>query len=62
MTRDSAVWGLSIAAAVLAYLGAAPSPAEWSYAEWVQAAAFVVATLAAKLATSPLRGDGEIQR
>jgi hypothetical protein len=60
--RDSAIWTLSIVAAVLTYLGAAPHPAEWTYTQWIQAASFVVATLAGKLASSPLagapKGDG----
>ena len=56
MNRDSVLWVLGIAAAVLTYLGAAPSPVEWSYAEWIQAAAFCVATIAGKLSSSPLAG------
>lgn len=59
MTRDSWVWWLGISAAVLTYLGAAPPPVTWTYPEWIQALAFVVATVSAKLATSPLRGKGE---
>jgi hypothetical protein len=54
MTRDSIIWWLAIAGAVLTYLAAAPSPADWTYADWVKALAFVVATLSGKLATSPL--------
>lgn len=59
-TRDSLVWGLSIAAAVLTYLIAAPPPTEWGYADWLQAAAFAVATLSGKLATSPLPSKEEV--
>lgn len=54
MTRDSIIWWLAIAGAVLTYLAAAPPPTQWTYAEWVQALAFVVATISGKLATSPL--------
>lgn len=53
-TRDSAVWWLAIAGAILTYLAAAPPPTVWTYGEWVQALAFLVATASGKLATSPL--------
>ena len=56
-SRDSWLWTLGIVAAVLTYLGAAPAPFDWGWAEWVQFAAFVVATVSGKLATSPLRGQ-----
>lgn len=56
VTRDSWLWTLSIAAAVLTYLSAAPSPATWGYGEWIQALAFVVGVVSGKLATSPLTG------
>ena len=62
MNRDSVLWGLGIVAAVLTYLGAAPSPVDWTYGQWVQAAAFVVATVSAKLATSPLKGENDLGR
>jgi len=52
--RDSWLWFLGIVAAVLTYLAAAPPPTTWTYPEWVQAAAFVVATIAGKLSSSPL--------
>lgn len=54
MTRDSMLWTLALLASILTYLAAAPPPTQWTYPEWVQAAAFLVATLSAKLATSPL--------
>lgn len=56
ITRDSVVWWLAIAGAVLTYLAAAPVPSTWSYFDWIQALAFAVATIAGKLATSPLPG------
>lgn len=59
MTRDSIVWGLGIVGAALTYLLASDSPAQWGYHEWLQAAAFVVATLSGKLATSPLPGESD---
>lgn len=57
LTRDSAVWWLGIASALLAYLGAAPAQSTWDYPQWIQFAALVVATVSGKLATSPLAGD-----
>lgn len=57
LTRDSAVWWLGIIGATLTYLLAADPPSAWTYHQWLQAAAFVVATLSGKLATSPLRGE-----
>ena len=57
LTRDSWIWTLSIIAALLTYLGAAPPPTQWDYLQWIKFAALVVATVSAKLATSPLRGD-----
>lgn len=62
VTRDSMIWWLGIIAAVLAYLSASESPAVWAYTDWVQAAAFVVATISGKLATSPLRGEHDAFR
>ena len=56
-TRDSWVWGLGIVGAALTYLLAADPPSTWDYYEWLRAAAFVVATVSGKLATSPLRGE-----
>jgi hypothetical protein len=56
-SRDSVIWWLGILGAALAYLGAAPSPVEWSYGQWIQAISAIVATISGKLATSPLRGD-----
>lgn len=55
-TRDSIIWWLGIAGALLAYLSQAPTPTTWDYAEYVKAASLLVATISAKLATSPLAG------
>jgi hypothetical protein len=58
LTRDSIFWWLGIIGAVLVYLGNADSPATWSWNDWMQTLAFVVATISGKLATSPLKGSG----
>ncbi len=58
-SRDSLLWGLGIAAAVLTYLAASPSPAEWDYQGWIKAVSFAVATIAGKLASSPLKHSNE---
>ena len=58
ITRDSVVWTCGILAALLAYLASAPAPIDWTYAQWIQFCAAVVATISGKLATSPLKGDG----
>jgi hypothetical protein len=57
ITRDSMTLWLGLLIAVFGYLGAAKPPTEWSYAEWIQAAAFILAWVSGKLATSPLKGD-----
>lgn len=55
LTRDSIVWWLAILGAVVTYLiGAGKPPTEWAYGDWLQAVAFLVATISGKLATSPL--------
>ena len=55
-TRDSQVWLFTLGAAVIGYLVAAEKPpTDWSYREWLQAAAFLFAALSAKLQGSPLQ-------
>lgn len=57
INRDSLVLWLGLAVAVVGYLAtAAKPPAEWAYAEWLQAASFGLAWVMGKLATSPLAG------
>ena len=56
LNRDSLVWWLGIAGAVVLYLSNADPPTLWTYNDWLQALAFAIATAAAKLATSPLPG------
>jgi hypothetical protein len=57
-TRDSIVWWLGIVGAALLYLSQGDAPTQWTYADWIKAASFAVATVSGKLATSPLKGDG----
>jgi hypothetical protein len=56
LTRDSALWWIGICSALVLYLSNAPTMDAWTYAQWLQFAAFGLATLSAKLATSPLPG------
>lgn len=56
LSRDSIIWWLAIAGAVITYLLSAEPPTQWDYKEWLQAISFVVATVSGKLATSPLVG------
>ena len=60
LTRDSVLWGLGIAGAVLTYLIASPPPTQWDYAEWLKALAFAVATVAAKMGSSPLKHSDDL--
>lgn len=54
-TRDSIVWWLAIIGAIVTYLiGSGKPPTDWNYGEWLQAVAFIIATVSGKLATSPL--------
>jgi hypothetical protein len=56
--RDSWLWILAIAAAILTYLGAAEPPTQWHWDDSIRFAAFCVATLSGKLSQSPLpRGN-----
>lgn len=58
MTRDSSLLWLGLAIAVVGYLStAAKPPTAWGYAEWLQAASFVLAWVAGKLGSSPLKGE-----
>jgi len=56
LTRDSALWWIGMCSALVLYLANAPTMNAWTYAQWLQFAGFVLATLSAKLATSPLPG------
>lgn len=60
MSRDSIVWTLAILGALVTYLlSVGTPPTDWSYQQWLQFVAAVVATVSGKLATSPLRGRAE---
>ena len=59
VTRDSVLLWLGLAIAVVGYLSAAKPPVQWGYAEWLQFAAFGLAWVSGKLASSPLAGSGK---
>ena len=56
LTRDSLLWSFLILGAVFAYLGTMPPPWEWTYAQWIQSLAAVVATISGILRNSWLKG------
>lgn len=56
-TRDSKVFWLGLAIALIGYLSMSDPPTMWSYADWLKFAAFVLAWGSGKLATSPLPGE-----
>jgi hypothetical protein len=57
ITRDSWVLTILIVGGALGYLATLPPPTEWTWAQWCNALATVLMTVASKFATSPLRGD-----
>jgi hypothetical protein len=58
LTRDSALWWMTILGSVVAYLLAdGRPPTVWVYGDWLKAIAFSVSTFAGKMGTSPLRGE-----
>lgn len=59
LTRDSLIWWVGLAGAMLAYLATAPPPTKWHYAEAIQFASVVIAFISGKLATSPLKGKAD---
>lgn len=57
ITRDSWIWLLGFLAAAVGYLITAQQPpTAWSYMEWLQACAFVLAYVVGRLSSSPLAG------
>lgn len=56
MTRDSILWWIVIVGAAATYLATMPEPWQWTWAQWMQTVAALAATVAGKLATSPLKG------
>jgi hypothetical protein len=62
LNRDSFVWWLAIAGALVTYLVSKETPpTAWGYMDWLQFASAAVATASAKLATSPLAGKENAQ-
>lgn len=60
VTRDSLVLWIAAGGALVLYLQSASAPpTSWSYSEWLQFAAFVLAWAAGKLQTSPLAGEND---
>lgn len=60
ITRDSWVWILGFAAAAVGYLITAQTPPmAWTYMQWLQAAAFVLAYFVGLMSTSPLAGAND---
>ena len=57
MTRDSMYLTLIAIAAAGAYLASMPPPIEWTWAQWCQTIAAGAMWAAAKLSTSPLKGE-----
>jgi hypothetical protein len=56
--RDSWVWLLAIAMAILTYLASSEAPTLWHYDDWIKFAMMVCSTLAGKLSQSPLPKGG----
>lgn len=60
INRDSIGLTLAIIGAIFAFLiTSGKPPTAWNYLEWLQAGAFAVATISAKLSTSPLLGKND---
>ncbi len=55
--RDSKVFWLGAAVALIGYLSVSAPPTSWSYADWLRFASVLVAWVSGKLATSPLPGE-----
>ena len=53
------MWWLVIVGAAATYLAQMPTPTMWTWAQWMQTVAAIAATVAGKLATSPLPGKEE---
>ena len=58
LTRDSIIWTLGFLAAAVGYLVTAQTPpTQWTYMQWLQAVAFILAYVVGRLSSSPLAGD-----
>lgn len=55
--RDSIGWWIVIIGAAATYLATMPPPMAWTWAQWMQTIAAMAATIAGKMATSPLPGN-----
>jgi tetrahydromethanopterin S-methyltransferase subunit C len=64
MTRDSIVWWIGIATAVVMGIGTVGDVASYGIPEkavpYIRLAALVLGIVSGKLATSPLKGKGEL--
>jgi hypothetical protein len=56
-SRDSILWWLILAGAVLAYLSNSTPPDTWTWNQWMQALSALVGIVATWLRSSPLRGS-----
>lgn len=60
MTRDSHVWWLGIAGALVTFLIAdGRQPTDWTYVDWLKFIALAIGTISGKLANSPLKHSDE---
>jgi hypothetical protein len=57
LTRDSRALYLLALAALVGFLATMPPPTQWTYSQWMQAAAGALAWAIGKMQTSPLKGD-----
>ena len=60
LARDSWTWWLIVLGAMLTYMTNKAPVTAWQYNDWLEAAAFLVATVAGKLSTSPLASQREL--
>jgi hypothetical protein len=62
LTRDSIILTLVIVGSIAGYLALGPSPATWTWQQWMQAVVTISGILAGKLATSPLPSKSDAER
>lgn len=60
LTRDSQLLWLAFLGAFIMYLTSTNSPADWTYQQWLQMFAFVIAWISGKLGNSPLKSTKEV--
>ena len=61
ISRDSTLWWLALAGAVLAYVKLNGNPAHWNFDQAVDAGIAAVAWLLGKLQSSPLDSHAEVK-